>query len=63
MYSLRITHIQHMSDLKPNIVIDETFDTVKLLRGVLTHFMPLISFENIRKPEVSKGISGVKWIK
>ena len=47
MYSLRITHIQHMSDLKLNIVIDETFDTVKLLRGVLTHFMPLISFENI----------------
>ena len=45
MYSLRITHIQHMSDLKPNIVIDETFDTVKLLRGVLTHFMPLISFD------------------
>ena len=60
MYSLRISHIQHMSDLKLNIVIDETFDTV---RGVLTHFMPLISFENIRKPEVSKGISGVKWIK
>ena len=42
MYSLRISHIQHMSDLKLNIVIDETFDTV---RGVLTHFMPLISFD------------------
>ena len=38
MYSLRINHIQHMSDLKLNIVIDETFDTVKLLRGV---FNPL----------------------